>query len=412
MAGATIDHMISLTILIAALLIAMMTFNGLFASAIEYDRNRQVANKAVDLMNAICLSPGSPATWGETNETLLGFGLQDPDAGGYILSPYSMMRLSSGNNGSQLLEYPLGSGIFYNNITAKYGDSILTPLGDCVNYATVSELLGLNGKYGFNIEIEPTLNVNISKVFGYGHLALKVDVSGSGLPLVGATLNHYLLHVDNVKGDLNIIPYSGVNLTDSFGSLLLEYEDVDDVLDAYNFIVYVSFGGLTGVGYYSQDDLGDHPQYIVPLISDYDEGIVIMAHSWGVHDYTETPVPAVDFNATFFVLTSDLQLHQVEIENSTSEITGKLNYGNSTGNSYVTTGLPTSEVGFLFISYQGSNDLGSVVLPWGIGSLGVSVPFSSGIGSEGYHFVATELRQVTIDDISYHVKVSVWKLGN
>jgi hypothetical protein len=256
------------------------------------------------------------------------------------------------------------------------------------------------------------LDVSISKVYGYGHLALKVDVTGSGLPLSGATLNHYLFHV--VKdGSSTIVPYVGVNSADASGSLLLEYEDIDEVDDAYHFMTYASLSGLTGVGYYSQDDIGGLPEFIVPLIANYDTGSVILAHSWGVHNSTEPPVPAVDFNATFFVLTQDFQLQQVEIENSTSEETGKLNYGGGGGEKwYVTTGLPSSEVGLLFVTYKWNNYVGSVVLPWGIGTLGVHSSFGSEFGSGGYDFVATELRQVTIDGISYQVKVSAWKLGD
>jgi len=102
MAGATIDHMISLTILIAALLVTMTIYNGMFSTAVDYDRNRQIANKAVDLMNTICLSPGNPTDWGATNDSVLGFGLQDPQAGGYALSPHSIMRLRTSND-SQLI---------------------------------------------------------------------------------------------------------------------------------------------------------------------------------------------------------------------------------------------------------------------------------------------------------------------
>jgi hypothetical protein len=142
----------------------------------------------------------------------------------------------------------------------------------------------------------------------------------------------------------------------------------------------------------------------VPLICDYDEGIIMIAHSWGVHEYTTTPVPDVSYNATFYVLTSDFNLQQVEIENST----GQLNYGSK---DYETTQIPASEVGLLFISYRWSNRLGSVVLPWGVGTLGVSASFSSGSDPGDYDFVATELRQVTIDNISYQMKVSTWSLS-
>jgi hypothetical protein len=405
MAGAAIDHMISLTILVAALLIAMMSFNQLFSTAVAYETNTQVATKAVDIMNTLCLSPGNPVDWGSTNEAVLGFGLQDPVVGGYSLSPYSLMRLRTTTNESQLVEYPPDSGNFYNNLTANYGDAILTPIGDCVNYTTVTDLLGIDGSYGFSVELMPSVDVKISKVLDYDHLALNVDVSGSGLPLGGATLNYYLLSVKAGVATSTIVPYYGVTQTNSSGSVLLEFDDVDEEEDAYQFIVYARLNGLTGTGYYSQDDLDGYPQFVVPLIQDYDEGRIMIAHSWGVNEYTQTPVPDVNYNATFFVLTSDFQLQQVEIENAT----GQLNYGSK---DYETTQIPASEVGILFISYRWANRLGSVALPWGINSLGVSVDFGTELGSGTSDFVATEVRQVTVDGITYQMKVSTWKLGN
>ena len=404
MAGATIDHMISLTILIAALLITMMTYNGLFASAVDYDRNRQIANKAIDLMNTICLSPGNPVDWGESNDTILGFGLQDPEIGGYALSPYSIMRLQT-NNSSQLLEYPPGSGNYYNNMSANYGDAILVPVGSTINHTTVSELLGINGTYGFSIDITPTLDVDVSKVPGYGHLVLKVVVSGGGVPLSGANLVHHLLLVGDSGSTPTITPYSGVNQTNQFGAFIIEYEDIDEVGDAYQFMVYASLNGISGMGYYSQDDLGGYPQFVVPLINDYDEGIILIAHSWGVHEHTETPVPAVNYYATFFTLTSDFQLQQVHLENSTA----LLNYGTK---DYETTQIPASEIGFLFVSYEWGNRVGSVAMPWGIGTLGVSPSFRTESGLGASKFVATELRQVTINGVAYQIKVATWSLTN
>ena len=149
----------------------------------------------------------------------------------------------------------------------------------------------------------------------------------------------------------------------------------------------------------------DDLQLVIPLIQDYDQGTVIIAHSWDVNGAGNPPVPEVKYNATFFVLTSDFQLQQVEIANST----GHLIYGE--GNPYFTTQLPVSEVGFLLVSYKrDANRLGSVLMPWGIGTLGISTSFDGGNSPSGYDFVATELRQVTIDGISYQVKVSTWSL--
>jgi hypothetical protein len=405
-AGATIDHMISVTILIAALLVAMTTFNGMFASAIAYERNRQVSTKAIDLMNTVCLSPGNPADWGETNSSILGFGLQDPEAGGYALSPYSLMRLKSTSNDSQLVYYSK-TGLSYVNISAHSGNSILTYVGDTVNYTTASELLGIKGTYGFKVDVIPTLNISISQVPAsppQNHLILKVETRGTGVPLGGATLNYYLFQVESGGGGSypSINTYSGSAITESFGSALIEFPDVHESNDPYTFTVYASLSGVQGVGYYSHDTLDGH-KLVVPFIQDFSQGTVIIAHSFDVHNYTETPVPEVKYNATFFVLNPDYQLHEVQIENSTDHLV----YGE--GNPYFTTQLPVSEVGILFISYRrDANRMGSVMLPWGIGTLGVSGSF--GGDPTGYGFVATELRQVRINGISYQVKLSAWSL--
>ena len=400
MPSATIDHMIAVTILVVALMLAMVTFNQMFASAIAYERNRQVAMKAVDLIDTITLSSGNPADWGQSRSDILGFGLQDPEDGGYALSPFSVTRLRTSNE-SQLIYYD-ETGLYYNNLSAYFGDAILTPVGDVVNYTIATELLGINHTFGFRLDVTPTLDVSISPV-PESYLKLKVDVQGTGLPLSGVTLNYYLFHIDGGAGqDPTILTYSGVEQTDTFGSVLLDFPSVGNENEAYAIVVYARLRGLTGIGYYSIDVLDDYPQFVVPLIHDFGEGIIMIAHSWGVHEYTLTPVPNVFYNATFFALDPYLQLQQVQIENST----GQLNNGNK---KYETTQIPVSEVGILIITYRWGNRIGSVMLPWGLGTLGVSAAF--GGDPTGYSFVATELRQVEVNGISYHAKLSAWRLG-
>jgi len=286
--------------------------------------------------------------------------------------------------------------------SSNYGHGVYTLLGDCVNYTDAAELLGINGTYGFSIDIIPTLEVNVSQVPDDDHLILEVDVKGSGLPLSGATLNYYLFHVDG----LSVVPYSGVTQTDPSGQTLIEFGTIDEN-EAYSFTVYVSIGGVNGVGYYTQNTADSDLQYVVPLILDYDEGEIIIAHAWDIFDDPSIHA-AVQVNATFFVLTSDFQFQEVDL-GFTSEL---LNFGE--GQPYFTIQIPSSEVGLLIITYEkATNKVGSVILPWGVGTLGVSASFAGGFGSSsGYDFVATELRQVTIDDISYQVKVSAWKLGS
>ena len=402
MTGATIDHMISVTILIAALMIAMLTYSSMFANAVEYDRNRQVANKAIDLMNTICLSPGNPTNWGTTNTSLLGFGLNDPNVGGYALSPYSIMRLATSNSsgGSSLVYYPK-TGLYYNNLSANYGNGVFAPTGDLVNYSDAAELLGINRTYGFGIDIAPTLDVDVIPVTGLGHLAFNLKVSGSGLPLSGATLNYHLFHVN----ELVVTPYSNVSQTNSSGQKLIEFETIDED-DAFTLTVYANLGGITGVGYYTRNTCGTDLQFVIPLITNYTSGEVILAHAWDIFE-DDSLHAEVQINATFFILTPNFQFQEYDLGFSTEN----LNYGE--GKPYYATQVPPSEVGLLVITYRKStNEVGTVILPWGVGTLGVSAKFDSGIAPSGYDFVATELRQVTIDGVSYQVKVSTWKLGS
>lgn len=405
MAGSTIDHMIAVTILIAALLVTMGVYNQMFASAVEYEGHRKVAMKAVDIINTACICPGNPEDWGETNASLLGFGLQDPEAGGYALSPYSLMRLRSSSNDSQLVYYDL-TGLFYNNISANYGNSIFSPVEDCLNYTAAAKMLGVNGTYGFSLDIVPTLDVKVSQVPNEDYLILKVEVRGPSIALADVELNYYMFQIVPGEGEddpPSITTQNEIVQTGPYGSALIEFPTITDQDTAYSFIVYASLSGLEGVGYYSHDTIEDDPPYILPLIQDFENGTIIIAHTWDVH-YFGTPVPNVYYNATFFVLSQGFQLHQVQIPNAT----GQVNYGG--GEPPQTTQVPACEAGVLLITYRGRGQLRSIVLPWGVGTLGVSISF--GGDPTGYSFVATELRQVSVNDISYQVKVSTWSLGD
>jgi len=400
MAGPTIDHMVSIIVLVAALTLSFAIYNQILANAIAYERHRQVAMKAMDLMDIICLSPGNPPDWGRSDCAPLGFGLQDPESAGYMLSPYSIMRLMPLGGGG-LVYYPK-TGSYYNNFSLGPGGSLLVAVGDSINYTTTARLLGVNGSYGFQISITPTLNVSISQVPA-SYLILKVKVRGPGLPLSGATLNYYMHQV--VANPNNSFPLikaqSGVAQTDSAGSALIEFPSIDDSSDAYSFVVYAHLGGLNGVGYYSHDVLGGYPQFIVPFIKNLEQGTIIIAHNWDVHNFGP-PVPNVFYNATFLVLTENFELRPVQIVNST----GQVNYG--AGKPYNTTQVPASESGILFISYRWGNKFGTIMVPWGISTLGVSVTF--GDNPSDREWVATELRQVIVNGMSYQVKLAVWSL--
>jgi len=397
MAGATIDHMVSVTLIIAVLLLSFGIYNQILASAVAYERNRQVAMKAVDLIDTICLCPGDPADWGQSDSAPSGFGLQDPESAGYVLSPFSIMRLLS--SGGEMVYYPK-TGMWYNNVSMNEGGYLLTPISDCVNYTTVAELLGVNGSYGFQLSIAPTLSVSVSRV-NVNPLKFKVEVRGPGLAVSGASLNYFLYRaVVNPEEDYPLIEtLSGTSQTDSAGLAFLEFPTIDGSKYAYSIIVYAHVGGLVGVGYYSYVTL--QKNHIIPFVEDFEEGRVILAHSWDVHSFPP-PVGALHYNATFLLLTEEFELRPVQIANSS----GLVNYGE--GKPYGRVQIPTSEAGILLVTYRWGNRYGTAMIPWGISTLGVSVTF--GGDPSGYEWVATELRQVTVNEMSYQVKLAVWSL--
>jgi hypothetical protein len=402
MAGSTIDHMVSVTVLVTALMLPFGFYNQMYVNALAYQRNHQVVIKAVDLMNTICLTPGNPPNWGQTNSTPLGFGLQDPESAGFALSPYSLMRLLSSS--VEKVYYNI-TGKWYSNVSwGLSGGYLLVPESDCINYPTASRLLGTNGSYGFQLSATPTLNVSVSEV-QLGTLRLKVEVRGSGSPLSGATLNYHMFWTLAEKDPdgcplLNFA--SGSANTNSAGLAHLDFPqiDVNNNRTAYTFIVKAHLGGLYGIGYKSRETITDAGN-IIPFVESFENKTVLLAHKWGKND-PEDDLGALHFTATFYLLPDNFVPINVEISNST----GLVNHGQ--GKPFHRIQIPTSDAGFLVVAYCKGNEFGMVIMPWGISTLGLSVTFGGDLS--GHSFVATELRQVTVNEISYQVKLAVWRL--
>jgi len=393
MTGVTIDHLVATTAFIAAILVFTGLFTQTLQAAILYQQNRHVALKASDLLDTILLGPGWPYTWGETNSTLSCFGLQKPGAKGYVLNSFALMRLTA--LASEPVEYPRDSGVWYNNISAGLGGYLFIPISDSVTYETASKLLGVNGTYGFQLSVTPLVAVNISE-HQSNPLRLKVEVSGPGFPLAGAGLTYYLYRAYKAGAYPSIELLSGSAQTDSAGVTFLDFA-FDGVGETYTIVVYAYLSGLQGLGHYTHRTF-TRGAGVVPFVVDYEQGKVYMAHSWDVQDQG-TPVPDYKFNATFFILTDNLGFQEWTIANST----GGLNYGSK---NYEVTHLPVGQSGFLLISYLNAGEYGMTIMPWGIGTLAVSVLF--GENPAGNVWTATDLRQTTVDVLSYQAKITCW----
>jgi hypothetical protein len=251
MAGATIDHLISVTVFLAAILLFISLFNQTIQTAILYQRHRYLATKCTDLLDNVLLNPGYPMEWGKTNVTPTSFGVQDPEFTQYRLSPFSLMRLRS-STGTPVY-YPKTNRT-YSNITMGFGDFLLMPYTDVVNYSTASMLLGANNTYGFKLTVEPMVAVTVSEVQAEDPLRVQAKVSGNGFPLAYATLSYCFLQV-SLSGGGAYPSYTtkyGNATTDDQGSVLLSFPEVDDDEICYAIVVYAQLSGLTGVGYHQR----------------------------------------------------------------------------------------------------------------------------------------------------------------
>ncbi len=399
MAGSTIDHLVSVTIFLAAILLFISLFNQTIQTAILYQRHRHLATKCSDLIDNMLLSPGYPLDWGKTNCTPTSFGLQDPEFTQYRLSPFSLMRLQS-LTGSPVY-YPK-TGLNYSNVTMGFGNFLLVPFTEAINYSTAGKLLGINNTYGFQLTIAPIITVTISDL-QLKPLKLSVDVAGAGFPLSNAIVSYCFITVEATGGEgaypAYTVDYDTVYTNDE-GTAILDFPSVDGTKTSYVLIAYAHLSGLIGVGYHQH--VTHTANYVIPFISDFQTREVIIAHSFDVHGGSN---PAeIAYNATFVLLTEDFTLREMPLG---ADKIGKINYGE--GKPYKNITIPTYNPGIIVITYRKSaQESGVVLMPWGISAMAFKVVFGDDLSDE--EWVATDIRQVIVNKIAYQVTLALWSL--
>jgi hypothetical protein len=403
MASSTIDHLVAVTVFIAAMVLFIGLFNQTIQTAILYEQHRSLAAKCTDTLDNVLLNPGFPTYWGQSNVTPSSFGLQDPEFTQYRLSPFSLMRLNC-TTGSPI--YYSKTGTWYSNITMGFGQSLLVPYTTAITYPTASRLLSTNGTYGFQITISPIVQVSIWQTQA-NPLILSIAVQGAGFPLAVSTLSYCFITVDATGGSGSYPAYYtsyGTTLTGDGGTASLSFPGVNGASTSYLLIAYAHMSGLTGVGYYSH--VTEDQNYVVPFISDFDTREIIIAHSYDVQGGSD---PAeIAYNATFVLLTDDFTLREMPLDNSSGKI-GKINYGE--GKPYNTIYIPTYNPGILIITYRKSaQECGIVMMPWGLSSL--SFPITFGDRLPGRDWVATDMRQVIVNGVAYQAKLALWSLSS
>lgn len=399
MVSSTIDHMIAVTVFLAATLLFIGLFNQTIQTAVIYQRHRATATKASDLLDNMLLSPGIPVNWGQTDSDPTGFGLQDPEFTQYRISPFSLMRLNS-STGTPVY-YPK-TGLTYSNITVGFGQSLLVPFNETVSYSEALRLLGINGTYGFSLTMTPIVTVSISEAES-DPLNLSISVLGAGSPLAYAEVSYCFIVVKGRDGGAYpayTIEY-GTTLANNAGVASLAFPSFDRTKDSCLLIAYAHLSGLVGVGYYEY--VRYSADYVIPLISNFQTGEVLLAHNWDGSNPAE-----IAYNATFVLLTEDFTLREMPLNSSTMTVVGKLNSGESE-HAYDAITINTHNPGILIVTYSKSAvESGVVIMPWGISSL--SFPVTFGGDPSQQEWVATDMRQVIVGGIAYQAKIAVWSL--
>ncbi len=401
MAYGAIDHIVSLIIFIAAMGIFIGLFSQNMQTGIAYERHNALSTKTSDLLDNMLLNPGIPSNWGQSDGAIVGFGLQDPAYAEYQLSSFSSMRLTSTES---TVYYPR-TDTYYNNVSAGFGSYLLVPTAKCVNCSAVSRILGINGTYGFQLALKPTITVLINET-SITPLKVSVIVDGTGFPLANAPLSYSLILVNqNLNTYPSYIIFNGTSETDAAGSAQLSFPQVSSEIQSYALIVYSYLDGLKGVGYYVHDSPG-FINTVLPIVDSFQNHSIMLVHGntigQQVPGYSQ-----LSYNASFFILAEDYTLRQVLLDSQTSS--GKLISGGGSGQDFVSLTVPNND-GVLVATYKDDfGHYGVVLMPWGLGSL--SFPLTFGANPVGQEWVTTDIRQVTIDGMSYQAQLSLWNQG-
>jgi hypothetical protein len=262
LAGATIDHLVSATIFLAAMLLFISLFNQTIQTAVVYQQHRALATKCSDLLDNMMLSPGIPV-----NGTPTVFGLQDPEFMQYTLNPFSLMRLNS-STGTPV--YYEKKNVMYSNMTVGFCN-LLMPSSVVVNYSSASKMLGINNTYGFQLSLTPLVTFSIAEV-QLNPLRLSINISGVGFPLANAPVSCRLITVllnGTSPSYLSLPDQARTVYTDEQGSASIEFQVAIDENLTFAFVAYAHLGGLAGVGFYEHASYQN--QCIIPFVESLSE---------------------------------------------------------------------------------------------------------------------------------------------
>jgi hypothetical protein len=383
---------VSIIVLLAAIVLFIGLFDQTLSSAVNYQRNTSTAKECNDLIDEMLLTPAVP-----TVGTPTWFGLQDSTLATYNLDPFALMRLDS--SAQTAISYQK-TGQTYSAITTSPNNYLLYPYSDVINYSSALSLLGLKGVYGFQLSVTPTINVSIAEVSTYP-LNLSLSVRGASFPLANAQVNYILLPISlNTNYPQFETVQMGTTQTDDFGQASASFANFYPGPNlTFAFVACAYLDGIMGIGYYENSPTGS--QSIVPFLDPLSTLSVTLANSNDV-PVTSRSVGTLFYNSTFIFESENYAFEQTSLGSSSSS--GSVTSG--PGYSQASISMSSYTPGILVIAYENAGNNGVVMMPWGFSSLGFSLIFGASPINQGW--VATDLRQVEINGVSYQAKLSLW----
>ena len=392
MSGVSVDHVVSILVLLAAIVLFIGLFDQTLSVAVNYQRNTTTAKECDELLDEILLTPSPPISG-----TPAWFGLQGSTLQTYNLDPFLLMRFDS--SVGTPLNYQK-SGQTYSEIETNPNNYLLYPYNDMINYSTALSLLGLKGTYEFQLSFTPTLNVSAT-VISTNPLSLSVSARGTSFPLAYAQVNYLLLPISLTNNCPKFeTPEIGATQTNQLGttpSITFSNFYPNPNL-TFAFVAFAYLDGITGIGYYVNPPVGS--QSIVPLLDPLSTLNVTLANSNDIPK-TSTSADTMYYNSTFIFESQNYAFEQTSIGGSNSA--GSVTSG--PGNQPASISMGDYTPGILVVAYKDAGDSGVAMVPWGFSSLGFSLTFGQYPINQSW--IATDLRQVEINGVSYQATLEV-----
>ncbi|HMK94998.1 MAG TPA: hypothetical protein VK536_06300 [Candidatus Limnocylindrales bacterium] len=393
MSGVSVDHVVSIIILLVAVMLFVGLFDQTLSSAVNYQRNSTTAKECDDLVDEMLLTSAPPISG-----TPAWFGLQGSMLQTYNLDPFLLMRLDSS------AEPPLSyqkTGQTYSEIKANPNTYLLYPYDDMINSSTALALMGLNADYGFQLTLTPTINVSISEASA-NPLTLSLFVTGASFPLANSWVNCLLLPI-SLNANTNCPEFGTVQTqsvqTSNLGQASVTFANfVPNPNLTFVVFAYANLDGISGIGYYVNPPVGS--QSIIPFLDPLSTLDVTLANSNDVPT-TSTSASTLYYNSTFIFESENYQFEQGSIGGSSS---GSVTSG--PGNLPPSISMGDYTPGVLVIAYKNAGNSGVAMMPWGFSSLGFSLTFGKLPVNQSW--IATDMRQVEINSVSYQATLYLW----